>query len=107
MFRQRLLHWLVYVGTRLVAMFMMMFPIDMNMKTARLLGWIWYRFSPRHRDRARDHLRIAYDSTLSDEAIERITLRSMQQLAMLAAGGVTVIVMSPSPGDSAVKNISS
>jgi KDO2-lipid IV(A) lauroyltransferase len=84
MFRQRFLDWLVYIGVRLVAMFMLMFPINTNLKTARFLGWIWYRLIPRHRNRAREHLRIAYGASLSDEEIERITLRSMQQLTMLA-----------------------
>lgn len=61
-----------------------MFPIDMNLRTARLMGHVWYRFSPRHRDRAMGNLRRSLGSEMTEEQLEAATLRSMQQMAMMA-----------------------
>lgn len=79
-----LLHWLQYAGLRIAVMIFQMFPINANLRTARLLGTLWYRSIRRHRQRARDHLRLAYGSTLSEKQIERLTHRSMQQMTMMA-----------------------
>ena len=76
--------WLVYVAVRLVAMILQMFPIDANLETARLMGLIWYRLMPRHRRRAREHLRGAYGSRLPDAQLDRLALQSMQQMTMMA-----------------------
>ena len=77
------LAWLQYVALRLAIFLFHMFPIDLNLKTARLLGRVWWRIMPRHRERARAHLRYAYGRALSDREVDRIALRSMQQLVML------------------------
>jgi len=76
--------WLVYVAVRFAAMIFQVFPIDMNLKTARLMGLIWCWIMPRHRQRARDHLRLAYGARISDRQIDRLALQSMQQLTMMA-----------------------
>jgi len=78
------IHWLVYAAVRVIAAVFHMFPIDLNLKTARLMGGIWYRVMARHRERARDHLRAAYGSRLSQRRIDAIALRSMQQMTMMA-----------------------
>ncbi len=80
----RTLHWLQYAGLRLAVMCFQMFPINANLRTARLIGTIWYRTMKRHRDRAREHLRLAYGSTLSEKQIDRLTIQSMQQMTMMA-----------------------
>lgn len=80
--------WLVYAAVRLVALGMLMFPISTNLRTARLLGWIWYRTMRRHRERAREHLRQAYGSQLSIRQMDQITLQCMQQLAMMAVEAI-------------------
>jgi KDO2-lipid IV(A) lauroyltransferase len=76
--------YLVYLGVRALTFIFHMFPINANLRTARLLGWLWYRTIRRHRQRARQHLRLAYGNTLSEEQIDRIALKSCQQMAMMA-----------------------
>lgn len=88
MARRPILDWVVYAGVRLVATLMLIFPIDINLRTARLLGWIWYHIMPRHRERAREHLRLAYGSQISARQIDRMTLQSMQQMTMMAVEAI-------------------
>jgi len=76
--------WLVYVAVRVIAMIFHMFPIDLNLKTARVMGWVWYRVMRRHRERAREHLRAAFGPQFSEKQIDRIALMSMQQMTMMA-----------------------
>jgi KDO2-lipid IV(A) lauroyltransferase len=75
--------WLTYAGLRLFVAILYVFPVDWNLRTARLIGWIWWHVIPRHRERARSHLRLAYGDALSDTELDRIALRSMQHLVML------------------------
>ncbi len=82
--RTGLIPWLQYVGIRAVAFLLHMFPVDLNLATARLLGQVWWYLTPRHRDRARAHLRAAYGDALGGRELDRIALRSMQQQVMLA-----------------------
>jgi KDO2-lipid IV(A) lauroyltransferase len=82
--RQPILDWLVYAGVRVVAMVFQMFPVDENLRTARLVGRIWWRMMPRHRDRAREHLRASFGESLSAREIDRVALKSMQQMVMMA-----------------------
>jgi KDO2-lipid IV(A) lauroyltransferase len=78
------LDWWVYVVVRLLAMVMQMFPIDVNLRTARFMGWVWYHIMPRHRERVRTHLRLAYGDRLNPEKVDRLALQSMQQMLMMA-----------------------
>lgn len=82
--RNRYIDWLTYCGIRLLGMVFQMFPIDANLKTARLMGLIWYRAMRRHRERAFEHLRLAFGNTLSQRQMERMALQSMQQMTMMA-----------------------
>jgi len=75
--------WLQYVAIRVVIFLFHVFPVNRNLETARLLGRIWWHVMPRHRERARQHLRLAYGDSLSPAEIDRIARRSMQQLVML------------------------
>jgi KDO2-lipid IV(A) lauroyltransferase len=79
-----LLHWMQYAGLRVVNTVLHMFPVEWNLRTARILGRIWPVVMPRHYRRAKDHLRLAYGGTLSQAEVDRIALRSMQHLAMMA-----------------------
>lgn len=81
---RRMLHWLAYLAVRLYCMIAQMFPINVNLRTARWLGWFWYRVMRRHRDRAKQHLRLAFGHTLSERQIDRIARKSMQQMTMMA-----------------------
>ncbi|HEY3243938.1 MAG TPA: lysophospholipid acyltransferase family protein [Phycisphaerae bacterium] len=89
--------WIIYVAIRTACALFWVFPIDWNLPTARLLGWLWCRLLPRwmprrrlrlkfqaHRERTRDHIRQALGSQLDLATIDRIALRSMQQLVMMA-----------------------
>lgn len=76
--------WLQYAGLRGLCSILYLFPVEWNLRTARLIGRIWWYVLPRHRERARAHLRLAYGPTLSDAQVDRIARASMQHLVMLA-----------------------
>jgi len=69
------------------------FPVDANLRTARWLGRMWYRFPrwlpligpalARHGRRAEEHIRLAMPE-LPEAEVRRIACESMQSLAMLA-----------------------
>ena len=86
--QNRAFQFLIYVLVRVAATVFQMFPIDANLRTARLMGWIWFRIMPRHRNRAREHLRLAFGSQLSHADTQRIALRSMQQMTMMAVESI-------------------
>lgn len=83
-----------YLAVRLLAMLFDVFPIEVNLRTARLLGWVWFhmpgwipmlgRAFARHRTRAADHIRFAYGDALAEPEVRRIARESMQNLAMMA-----------------------
>jgi Kdo2-lipid IVA lauroyltransferase/acyltransferase len=50
--RNDLLDRLVYLGLRITSMAMHWFPVDTNLRTARLIGSVWYRVDRKHRARA-------------------------------------------------------
>lgn len=77
------LAWLQYAVVRTAIFLFHMFPVDTNLRTARLIGLIWARVDHKHRNRTRDHVRLAYGNTLSEAEIDRMALRSMQHLVML------------------------
>lgn len=77
-------NYLAYLAFRVLTLIFHMFPINANLRTARFFGWLWYRTLQRHRELARDHIRRAYGQTLSEKEIDRIALRSCQQMAMMA-----------------------
>ncbi|GMU20757.1 MAG: hypothetical protein AMXMBFR13_08530 [Phycisphaerae bacterium] len=82
--RRAFIDGLVYAAVRLVSMVFQIFPIDMNLGTARWMGSLWYRIMPRHRERAVTHLRLAYGGQLSHREMEQMALASMQQMTMMA-----------------------
>lgn len=82
--RNDLVDYMTYLLVRVVAMLFAVFPIDLNLRTARWMGWVWYRIMPRHRERAREHLRLAFGNGLSDQEADDLALKSMQQMTMMA-----------------------
>ncbi len=76
--------YLTYLALRFAAMVFQMFPVDWNLVTARWMGGIWFRLMRRHRERAIEHLRLAYGEQLSDAEIRTLAIKSMQQLTMVA-----------------------
>ncbi len=75
--------WLQYAAIRLAIFAFHMFPVNVNLRTARLLGRLWWYIMPRHRERSREHIRRSFGGTLSPKEIDSIALHSMQQLVML------------------------
>ncbi|MEE8169598.1 MAG: lysophospholipid acyltransferase family protein [Phycisphaerae bacterium] len=91
--RRRWLDYLSYLALRWTACVFDMFPIEWNLRTARLIGWCWFHVPAwlpvvgrlgRHRDRAMQHLRLAYGDAFDEVVHRRVALRSMQHFAMLA-----------------------
>lgn len=74
--------WLVYALVRGVCTIFLMFPLEWNLRTARVLGSVWWYLLPRHRERAREHLRLAYGGALGATQADRIARRCLQQQVM-------------------------
>lgn len=78
------LAWVFYVVLRAAFAVMQAFPINWNLRTARLLARLWAWIRPRHLRRAVEHLRAAFGESLSAEQAERIAFRSLESVAMFA-----------------------
>lgn len=72
---------LQYIGLRLVSMLLHCWPVDMNLRTARLLGDVMYWVDKKHRKRALANLQRSFPE-LSEEQLHRLARRSMQTLFM-------------------------
>ncbi|MDB5353658.1 MAG: Lipid biosynthesis acyltransferase [Phycisphaerales bacterium] len=81
--RNDLLDRLTYVALRLVSMALHCFPVDTNLRTAKVIGELLYRFDRRHRERAVGNLRRSFPD-FPDRQLHALARRSMQQLVMLA-----------------------
>jgi len=82
--RQRIIWRLQYYALRFVEMGLQCFPIDTNLKSARLAGDLLYRFDKRHRDRAHENLRASFPGA-SEAAIRRVARQSCEHLIMIGA----------------------
>lgn len=72
----------IYVAARLVSVAMHAFPVNLNLRTAKLLGSGLYLIDRRHRERALANLRRSFPE-LSERQREKLARRSMQQMIML------------------------
>jgi KDO2-lipid IV(A) lauroyltransferase len=80
--RNDLIDRLQYVGLRLVTMTLHSWPIEANLRVARLLGDFMWRFDRRHRERALGNLHRSFPD-MPEKMREAMARRSMQQLFML------------------------
>lgn len=81
--------WVLYALVRTILTLMQIFPIEWNLRTARLLArHVWRRIMPRHYNRAVTHLRMAYGETMSETEIRRIALRCLESTAMFAVESI-------------------
>lgn len=80
--------WLFYAAIRSIFAVMQMFPIEWNLRTARILARLWPRLTPRHRNRAIEHLTIALGDRHTPEELERIADRSLASVAMFAVESI-------------------
>jgi KDO2-lipid IV(A) lauroyltransferase len=85
--RNDLLDRLAYLGLRITSMAMHWFPVDLNLRTARLIGAVWGHFDRRHRARAIANLKNSFPD-FTDEQCENLARQSFQQMFML---GVEVL----------------
>jgi KDO2-lipid IV(A) lauroyltransferase len=75
--------WLAYAVLRIVLMFVYMFDVETNLKTACLLGRVLWRSYHRGRQRALDNLRASFPDK-TKEWIHQTGRRSFEHVAMLA-----------------------
>jgi KDO2-lipid IV(A) lauroyltransferase len=80
--RNKAIDLLQYLGLRLVSMGLHSFPVDANLRTAKLLGDLMYLVDLKHRDRALGNLRRSFPD-MPEPQRKLMARRSMQQLFML------------------------
>ncbi|MBM4019757.1 MAG: lysophospholipid acyltransferase family protein [Planctomycetes bacterium] len=81
---QQLVWLLQYVALRMAETALQCFPIDLNLKTARLAGRLLYRLDRRHRERALENLRASFPRT-DERRLQEIARRSCEHLVMVGA----------------------
>lgn len=79
--RVDLIDRLQYLALRVVSMFLHCWPVDANLRTARLLGNLMYWLDRKHRNRALTNLRRSFPESPEQE-IQTLARRSMQTLFM-------------------------
>ncbi len=82
--------WLVYAAVRVVIAILRCFPVNWNLVTARVFARVWWHVIPRHRQRARTHIRLALGDDLTEAEVDRIARQSLEQLAMVAVDFIFV-----------------
>jgi KDO2-lipid IV(A) lauroyltransferase len=83
---------LEYAALRLWALVVGCFPIETNLRTAKLMGNIWWLLMKRHRDRAMDNLRPALGERYTERQLRTIARRSFEHFAQLY---LVELVMTP------------
>jgi Kdo2-lipid IVA lauroyltransferase/acyltransferase len=78
---------LVYLGLRVTSMAMHWFPVNTNLRTARLIGTVWYYFDRKHRARAIANLHRSFPH-FTEPQCDRIAKKALQNMFML---GVEVL----------------
>jgi KDO2-lipid IV(A) lauroyltransferase len=79
--RNDLIDRLQYVGLRVGSMLMHCWPVDLNLKLARMVGDFIYTIDKRHRQRAIYNLKHGFPD-LREREVEKLARRSMQNLFM-------------------------
>jgi KDO2-lipid IV(A) lauroyltransferase len=79
--RNDFLDRLQYLAARTVAMMMQCWPVNANLRAAKWLGGLLYRFDRKHRERALANLRRSFPE-LSEPHREVLARRSMEELFM-------------------------
>lgn len=74
---------LQYPALRLWVLVIGCFPIEVNLRTARLLGRLWWAVRPNHRDRAMANLRAALGDQYDEQQLRRIARGSFEHFAQL------------------------
>jgi KDO2-lipid IV(A) lauroyltransferase len=77
------LDWLVYIGLRILVLFLYLFDVETNLRTACFLGRLLWKHYHRGRQRALENLRASFPDK-NEQWIQQTGRRSFEQLAMLA-----------------------
>ncbi len=80
--------WIYYLAIRLIFAFMQIFPIDWNLRTARVLARLWPKATTRHRDRAIQHLTDSIGDQYTPAQIAKIADRCLESVAMFAVEAI-------------------
>ncbi|MDH4238096.1 MAG: lipid A biosynthesis acyltransferase [Phycisphaerae bacterium] len=78
-----LIDWLAYVALRILVLFLYMFDVETNLRTACFLGRLLWKYYHRGRKRALDNLRASFPEK-SEEWFRQTGRRSFEHIAMLA-----------------------
>lgn len=80
--------WMVYAAVRTAFGIMQIFPIDWNLRTARLGARCWRHLMPRHYRRAVDHLTGAFAPREPAWKIDRLARQCLESVAMFAVEAI-------------------
>lgn len=72
-----------YLALRLWVLVISCFPIEGNLRTARLMGRIWWRLKKSHQERALQNLRPALGDQYSEAQLRNIARRSFEHFAQI------------------------
>jgi KDO2-lipid IV(A) lauroyltransferase len=75
--------WLAYIALRLLVSFLYLFNVETNLRTARFLGRLLWKYYHRGRQRALDNLRASFPEK-DEQWIQQTGKRSFEHIAMLA-----------------------
>lgn len=73
----------IYAAVRLWIVIIGCFPIELNLRTARLMGRIWWLLRKDHQKRALENLRPALGDKYGERQLRRIARRSFEHFAQL------------------------
>ncbi len=73
---------ILYLAIRTATYLLQLFPIDLNLRTARTVGYLWWRLDARRRERTKDHVRIAFAGQFTEEQIHDLSRRTAEHQAM-------------------------
>ncbi len=76
--------YLQYLAVRSAAFVLTLFPVNLNLRTARWLGRMWWRLDRRHRLLAFEQLRASFDGQYSDPELRTLVRRSFEHWTMFA-----------------------
>ena len=79
---------LEYIGLRLFCAGLNIVPIDVNLRVARLLGRLWWRFVKRSRDRAYGNVRTSFPEA-DDKWVRRVARQSLEHFIMMGVEMLT------------------
>jgi KDO2-lipid IV(A) lauroyltransferase len=72
-----------YTALRLWVLIIGSFSVEANLRTARLMGRLWWWLMPRHRDRALANLRPALGDQYNERQLRHIAQQSLEHFAQL------------------------